>query len=56
MRFNAPTQLMFIISLVLAVAGILSGFGFISAIAGYSFYLMIAAWGLLSASCILKGL
>lgn len=56
MNLSAPKQAVFVISLVLAVLGLLSGFGIISAIPGNSFYIMTAAWAVLTAGCVMKGM
>ncbi len=57
MTLSAPTQLIFMISIVLGIVGLLASFGIIGgAIAGYSFWLVTAAWVLLAAGSLLKGL
>lgn len=56
MKLSAPTQIIFVISLVLAVLGLLSGFGIITATAGNSFYIMTAAWAVLTGGVMLKGM
>ena len=56
MSLSAPTKAVFFISVVLAVLGLLSGFGVISAIPGNSFYIMTAAWAVLTGGVMLKGI
>lgn len=56
MSFSAPTKVVFFISLVLAVLGLLSGFGIIGAVPVSSFYIMTAAWGVLAAGVLFKGI
>tara|TARA_R110002096_G_scaffold20971_3_gene68472 strand:- start:7686 stop:7856 length:171 start_codon:yes stop_codon:yes gene_type:complete len=55
MKLNAPTKLFFLISLILVVVALLGGLGVVGAIAGYSFWIAIAAWVVLALGCILKG-
>jgi hypothetical protein len=54
MKLSAPTQLFFIISLVLFVLGAL-GFYVVPALLGYAAYLALAAYIVLALGCILKG-
>ena len=56
MKLSAPKQAVFYISVVLAALGLLSGFGVIGAVPGNPFYVMTAAWGLLTAGVVMKGL
>ncbi len=56
MTLSAPTQIVFIISVVLGIAGLLGGLGIIPALAGYSFWTVTAAWVALLAGNLLKGL
>lgn len=55
MKLNAPTQVFFIISLVLIIIAVLGGLGVISAVAGYSFWLAVAGWAVLMIGCVMKG-
>ncbi len=55
MKTSAPSQLCFIISLVLFILGILGGFGLVGAIAAYGTYLLVAAWVVLALGCLMKG-
>ncbi|MBL4773528.1 MAG: hypothetical protein JKX98_07995 [Alcanivoracaceae bacterium] len=56
MKLNAPTQIVFLIAVVLAVLAILSTFVAIPVVSGYAFWILTAAFVLLAASNILKGL
>lgn len=56
MKLSAPTQPVFIISLVIALVGLLGFLGYIAPVAGHSFWLMTIAYAVLAAACILKGL
>ena len=57
MNLSAPTQIVFYISLALAVLGLLSVFGIISiASMGISnYWIATAAWGVLAFGCVMKG-
>ena len=55
MRLNAPTQLFFIISLVLAILSLLGALGIIGAVAAYATWLGLAAWIVLAVGCLMKG-
>ena len=55
MRFNAPTTVAFVISLVLAALGLLSLVLYIPLISPNAFWFMAAAWAVLALGNILKG-
>lgn len=55
-RLNAPTQIVFLISLVLAVLGILAIFISIPFVSGYAFWFVVAGYVVLAAGCVLKGM
>ena len=56
MTLNAPTQILFIISVVFAIVGLIAFFGpTIPLIGAYSFWLMTAAFAILVAACLFKG-
>lgn len=55
MSLNAPTQLFFIISLVIAIIGLLAGLGLLTFLPISGFWLMTLAWIVLAAACLLKG-
>ncbi|MBL4787186.1 MAG: hypothetical protein JKY49_17390 [Cohaesibacteraceae bacterium] len=56
MRLSAPTQLVFLISLVLIILSIVSMYVTLPVIGGYTLWLAIAAYGVLFCGNILKGL
>ena len=56
MKLNAPTNLVFLISLILFVLGLLGTFVAIPFITGYAFWFVVAAFVVLALACILKGL
>lgn len=55
MRLSAPTTLVFVISLVIAIVGILVGMGMIVGISIASFWILAVAYVVLAAGCLLKG-
>ena len=56
MKLSAPSQVFFVISLVLVVLALLGSFAVLPAIAGYSFWLAVAGWGVLALGCLMKGM
>ncbi|HLL27959.1 MAG TPA: hypothetical protein VKT73_09990 [Xanthobacteraceae bacterium] len=56
MRLNAPTQMVFLISLALAVLALIGYFASgIPYLHAYDFWLAIAGYVVLAAACIMKG-
>ena len=56
MKLSAPTQVVFIISLILLVLALLGHFvTSIPLVAPYKFWLAIAAYAVLAAGCMMKG-
>ena len=55
-RLNAPTQLVFLISLVLAVLGVLAIFISIPIVSAYAFWFVVAGYVVLALGCIMKGM
>lgn len=55
-RLNAPTQVVFLISVILAILAVIAIFVTVPIISGYSFWVMTAAFVILAASCVLKGM
>ena len=56
MRLNAPTRNVFIISLVIAVIGLLMALGVLAMIPVASVWVMAVAYVVLAAACVLKGM
>ncbi len=56
MRLNAPTQNVFIISVIIAVIGLLMALGVLAMIPVASFWVMAVAYVVLAAACVLKGM
>ena len=55
MRLNAPTQVVFIISLILAVLALIGHFIAIPFLTAYAFWIAIIAYVVLAAGNLLKG-
>jgi hypothetical protein len=54
-RLNAPTKIVFLISLILAIIALLGAIVFIPVISLYAFWIAIIAYIVLAAGCVLKG-
>ena len=55
MRLSAPTQIVFLISVVVAVVGLLMALGVLAMIPIASVWVMTLAYVILAAGCLLKG-
>jgi len=55
MKFSAPSVLIFVISLVIAVIGVLTALGSIAFIPLASVWIMAIAYAVLAAGCLFKG-
>jgi hypothetical protein len=55
MNLSAPTMIVFIISVVVAILGLLAHYAGIGMPLG-SFHLMLVAWMVLAAGCLMKGI
>jgi hypothetical protein len=55
MKLSAPTQIVFLISLVIAVVGLLIALGALAMIPIASVWVMLIAYVVLAAGCLLKG-
>ncbi|MEP6828195.1 MAG: hypothetical protein ABJA10_08975 [Aestuariivirga sp.] len=56
MKLSAPTQMIFIISLVVAVVGLLMALGVLAMIPIASVWVMAVAYVILAAGCLMKGM
>jgi hypothetical protein len=56
MRFSAPTGLVFLIALIVAVVAVLEQMGTISFVPLASVWIMAIAYAVLAAGCIIKGI
>jgi hypothetical protein len=55
MQLSAPTQVVFIISLILAVLALIGYFVAIPFVTAYAFWLAIIGYVVLAAGCLMKG-
>lgn len=55
MNLSAPTQIVFIISLVIAVIGLLAALGVVAFIPLASVWIMLIAYIVLAAGCLMRG-
>lgn len=55
MTLSAPTQLVFFISLVVAIIGLLAGLGVITFIPIAAFWILTLAYVILAIACLLRG-
>ncbi|PWW02256.1 hypothetical protein DFR52_102924 [Hoeflea marina] len=56
MRLSAPSTLVFVISLVIAIVGLLVGTGMVVGISIASFWILAVAYVVLAAGCLMRGL
>ena len=56
LKLSAPTQIVWIIALILGVVGILGVLGVITALAAYAFWLVVAGWALLLIATVMRGM
>ena len=54
-KLSAPTVPVFIIALILAILALIGQFGSVPMLSTYQFWLAIAAWAVLTAGTLLKG-
>ncbi len=55
MNLSAPTQIVFLISLVIAVVGILAGLAIIPALPISAFWIVVVGYLVLAGGCLFKG-
>jgi len=56
MKLSPPTQIVWIIALILGLAGLLGALGVIAAFAGYAFWLVAAGLALLLIATVVHGM
>lgn len=56
MTLNAPTKLVFLISLLIAVIALVGAFGFLAMIPISAVWIMTVAYALLALACVLRGI
>jgi hypothetical protein len=55
MNLSAPTQVVYIIALVVAIIGLLAGLGIVTFIPLAAFWIMTIAYLILAVACLLRG-
>ena len=55
MKLSAPTQIVFIISVIVAIVGVLMALGVLAVIPVASVWIMTLAFVILAAGCLMKG-
>jgi hypothetical protein len=55
MNLSAPTQVVFIISLIIAVLALIGHFVMVPFVTEFKFWVAIVAYVILAAGCVLKG-
>ena len=56
LKLSPPSQIVWIIALILGLVGILASMGVIAALATYAFWLVVAGWALLLIATIVRGM
>jgi hypothetical protein len=57
LKLSAPSQIVWIIALILGIVGILAGpLGIVAALGMYAFWLVVAGWALLLIATIMRGM
>ena len=56
MKLSAPTQVVWIIAVVVGVIGIIAALGSIPGLSAYAFWLVVIAWIILVISTMVKGM
>ena len=55
MKLSAPTQVMFLIALALAVLGVIGKLTVVAVLSMYAFWLVLIGFVVLAAGCLFKG-
>ena len=56
LKLSAPTQIVWIIALILGIVGLLGALGIITALGVYAFWLVVAGWALLLIATVMRGM
>ena len=56
MKLNPPSQILWIIALILGIVGILGAMGVVAAVAPYGFWLVVAGWALLLIATVMRNM
>ncbi len=56
LKLSAPTQIVWIIALILGLVGVIATLGVISTLSAYAFWLVVAGWALLLIATVIRGM
>jgi len=56
MKLSAPSQIVWIIAVILGALGILASLGVIAPLAVYAFWLVVAGWALLAIATLMRNM
>ena len=56
LKLSAPSQIVWIIALILGLVGILGALGVIASLATYALWLVVAGWALLLIATVMRGM
>ena len=56
LKLSAPSQVIWIIALILGIVGVLGVLGVITGLAAYAFWLVAAGWALLLIATLMRGM
>ena len=54
MRLSAPSQIVWVIAVILGIVGILASLGVLPTVAAYAFWLVVAGWALLVIATLMR--
>ena len=56
LKLSAPSQIVWIIALILGIVGILGALGIVTALGVYAFWIVVAGWALLLIATVMRGM
>ena len=56
MKLNPPSQILWIVALILGILGILGFLGAVAALAPYAFWLVVAGWAILLIATVMRNM
>ena len=56
LKLSAPTQIVWIIALILGLVGVIATLGVIPTLSAYAFWLVVAGWALLLIATVIRGM
>ncbi len=54
MRLSAPSQIVWVIAVILGIVGVLASLGVLPTLAAYAFWLVVAGWALLVIATLMR--